>query len=103
MKKFFLNFINLFKPFTNEKVIEKSCQNNSGDKAADLINDDVKHNSSESFRHCQSGDGISQREYAALYAKACLYRNIAYDLAEKYEHEKIQKINYVMHVDGENI
>ena len=103
MKKFFLNFINLFKPFPNEKVIEKGCQNNSGDETDNLINDDVQHNSSESFRHCQSGDGISQREYAALYAKACLYRGLAYGLAKKYDPSSKEMINSISHIDGKNV
>jgi hypothetical protein len=103
MKKLFFNFINLLKPFPDEKVIVKGCDDNSGDKSADLFNNGIKHNSSDSFCHCPKGDCISQREYAALYAKACLYRMLAYELAEKYNDEMFNTIEAVRHIDGENI
>lgn len=103
MKQFFFNLINFFKSFTDEKVIVKRGNDNTRDKAADLVNNGVKHNSSDSFCHCQKGDGISQREYAALYAKACLYRSFAYGLAEMYDPSKKEIINAVTHIDGENV
>lgn len=49
------------------------------------------------------GDGISQREYAALYAKACLYRGLAYGLAKKYDPSAKEMINSISHIDGKNV
>lgn len=58
---------------------------------------------SESFDDCQSGNAISQREYAALYAKACLYRMLAFELAEKYDEEMFNTIEAVQYIDGKNV
>lgn len=103
MKKFIFKFVNLFKSSSDQQVCGKSGENKSGDNSVYLVKDNIKHKTSESFDNCQSGNAISQREYAALYAKACLYRMLAFELAEKYDEEMFNTIEAVQYIDGKNV